>query len=825
MKRLHNTLCVQSKSYARWHEHPHRNHHHWMVAIVVFAVGVFAIANTWVVLTNEQGFLVDQMIVRAQPLPTCTQTTVNGFTHPGLLSTCDDLNFMRDRLLAGDEPWTSAYNVLRQDALSNNDAGFVPNPPATYGTADNAVYKTQENELSNGGKAVYRNAIRYYMTGDTVLADKAVEILMAWTHGYNGSDTSVQGGNALLTMSDNWPKYMWGAEILRATYPGWTAQDQADFKSFLNSKIVPNLQSSDSFANGNCAACSAGSWSNTYTDNWASWGTHARLTIAVFSDDQALYTRAQNEYTYLIGTYIRNDFTTNETCRPDTDDLGNNVNGDLWHTQLGTGPHVASAEVAWNQGDNWYGLQNNRLLNMLERHAPYVCFDARGSDATWPCGSDLSLLKTDAFGLWEMAYNHYHKRQGLATPGIEAVIAEVNRAPEGLWPMMGYGTFTHNRYINGSPDGISASGIGNKCAGVVTPSNKPPFAPVLSHAGKTPGQSGASLPPANFKVAFIGDQGLGSSYGSDRGNNPDVLRLIKSEGADLVVHSGDFGYDEADPNSPVEWKAQIDDILNSSIPYLSVIGNHDEANWNGTNGYGALIQQQVAAAEAKGAICSGTPGLNYACEYNGVYFVFSGSTSTHTTNSTFVDQQLSADNHEWQVCAWHYNQTDMQPGSKSNEAGWAGYQQCAKHGAIVITAHEHSYGRTKILTNIGSGSHGPTGQSDVLSLSPGRTFVAVSGLGGASKRDYDCNAHASNTWWASIFTQNYWLENGTERAKNCTTHVDPADSTSDWSQVVNNYNYGALFIEFNVDGDPYKARGYFKTINGNVIDQFTILLP
>ena len=31
-------------------------------------------------------------------------------------------------------------------------------------------------------------------------------------------------------------------------------------------------------------------------------------------------------------------------------------------------------------------------------------------------------------------------------------------------------------------------------------------------------------------------------------------------------------------------------------------------------------------------------------------------------------------------------------------------------------------------------------------------------------------------------------------------------------------SFGALFIDFNVDGDPKKARGQFKTIAGTVID-------
>jgi hypothetical protein len=34
---------------------------------------------------------------------------------------------------------------------------------------------------------------------------------------------------------------------------------------------------------------------------------------------------------------------------------------------------------------------------------------------------------------------------------------------------------------------------------------------------------------------------------------------------------------------------------------------------------------------------------------------------------------------------------------------------------------------------------------------------------------------------------------------------------------------GALFITFNVDGNPRKARGYFKNIAGTTIDSFTII--
>jgi hypothetical protein len=41
--------------------------------------------------------------------------------------------------------------------------------------------------------------------------------------------------------------------------------------------------------------------------------------------------------------------------------------------------------------------------------------------------------------------------------------------------------------------------------------------------------------------------------------------------------------------------------------------------------------------------------------------------------------------------------------------------------------------------------------------------------------------------------------------------------------VVKGYTYGALFITFNAGGDPHKAEAYFKTINGETIETFSIV--
>jgi hypothetical protein len=84
-------------------------------------------------------------------------------------------------------------------------------------------------------------------------------------------------------------------------------------------------------------------------------------------------------------------------------------------------------------------------------------------------------------------------------------------------------------------------------------------------------------------------------------------------------------------------------------------------------------------------------------------------------------------------------------------------------------------------------------------------------------RDYECAEHDDDTWWATVYTSNYYLKTGTLVAKRC------AEDSEDAEAVVQGYTYGALFITFNAGGDPTRAEAYFKTIHGEVIDRFSII--
>lgn len=281
--------------------------------------------------------------------------------------------------------------------------------------------------------------------------------------------------------------------------------------------------------------------------------------------------------------------------------------------------------------------------------------------------------------------------------------------------------------------------------------------------------SGVLTPPANFKVAYLGDQGLGSKPEA-------VLNLIKSEGANLYVVAGDFDYDD-DPDA---WDAMLQKTL-GDLPMLAAMGNHDEDAWSG---YEAKIKARLAKMPK--AKCEGEVGVKQKCEYEGILFALTAMGMSGSGHAQFIDETFTNTPALFKVCVWHYNQTLMQVGDKDDQAGWEGYETCRKHGAMIITAHEHSYSRTHLMSGLEKQTIADT--TNNLALEPGKSFVTVTGLGGKSIRGQS----RSDAWWAKIYTSDQGAKNG------------------------------AVFCTYNIDGNPRKAKCVFKNVAGEVVDDYTV---
>ena len=177
-------------------------------------------------------------------------------------------------------------------------------------------------------------------------------------------------------------------------------------------------------------------------------------------------------------------------------------------------------------------------------------------------------------------------------------------------------------------DGVSSSGryrFGDVTVNVTLPSPDPTPTPTPTPP-PTPAIDLESMPP-NFKVAFIGDQGLGSDSRA-------VLDMIRREGADMVLHSGDFDYYD-DPDG---WDEQINQTLGDDFPYFASIGNHDLLAWDG---YQKKLEERLA--RISGARCTGDLGVNSFCTYRGLFFVLSGVGTIDSGRASYIREALESE--------------------------------------------------------------------------------------------------------------------------------------------------------------------------------------
>lgn len=278
--------------------------------------------------------------------------------------------------------------------------------------------------------------------------------------------------------------------------------------------------------------------------------------------------------------------------------------------------------------------------------------------------------------------------------------------------------------------------------------------------------------PPDFKVAFLGDQGLGEDAEK-------VLQLVREENAQMLMHSGDLDYS----NDPAAWEHMVDTHLGKDIPIFAAIGNHDQKEWPE---YSRRMTERLK--HFPDAHCEGELGVKMTCTYKGLFFVLSGvgTVGRDKDHEAYLRSVLPQTKAVWKICNWHKNMRKMQAGLKNNATGWGVYEACREQGAMVSTGHEHSYSRTHLLSSFTNQVIAE--KESPLVLENGKSLAIVSGLGGKRVRAQ----WVKGEWFASVYTS-------TQGA----TH-------------------GALFCTYHVDGNPRKARCQFKNIDRQVIDEFTM---
>jgi Alginate lyase len=354
---------------------------------------------------------------------------------PALLNSSAELDFIKGKIAAGAEPWKSAFTKMKANRVASLTYAAKPRDTVECGSYSNPDYGCSDE--SNDSKAAYSDALLWIFTGNEAYAAKSAEILDAWS----GMLKRHTNSNAPLQAAWTGAVFPRAAQILRNTYPGWPAANQARFSRMLDTAFFPLIRSGNPTYNGN--------WELSYIE--------ALMAGGIFNADTAAYNRgvflwrkrvpayfylksdgaqpvkpygttsfdnAQKLVTYWYNPGVWPDGLSQETCR------------DFGHTQMGLAAMVNAAEIAWHQGLDLYSGEADRITTAMEFHAGLLSGNAPPAGL---CGDSLGL-STGA--TWEIAYNHFHNRMGRDLPlTMKWILATVR--PSGIGTHMAWETLTH----------------------------------------------------------------------------------------------------------------------------------------------------------------------------------------------------------------------------------------------------------------------------------------------------------------------------------------------------------------------------------------------
>ncbi|MFZ6757420.1 LamG-like jellyroll fold domain-containing protein [Undibacterium sp. Ji50W] len=402
-----------------------------------------------------------QQLESAQiPSTNKTGATTNGFAHPGLLHTQTD--FERMAVKFNTEPWKSSWDLL----IANSHASLNYTPaavPVVYRGADGSNPENY-SRLFNDIAAAYACALRWKISGNSAYADKAVQIMNAWSSTLTGisgtSDMNLAAGIYGYEFAN-------AGEIMRS-YSGWAAADFARFQSMMRNIFYPM---NHGFLEGHLNTEITHYWSNWDLCNMASV-----LAIGVLCDERALFDEAITYFKSGAGNgavaqaiyYVHPGYLGQwqETGR------------DQGHNTLGIALMGSLCEMAWNQGVDLYGYDNNRFLMGAEYVAKANLIESGSNYYSVPYVTytnvdkvNQTVLSTAGQGTvrpcWALVYNHYVNRMGLAAPYTQKFTQLVqpeggggNYGPNsGGFDQLGYGTLTCTLDTTASragPTGLSA---------------------------------------------------------------------------------------------------------------------------------------------------------------------------------------------------------------------------------------------------------------------------------------------------------------------------------------------------------------------------------
>jgi concanavalin A-like lectin/glucanase superfamily protein/alginate lyase len=379
------------------------------------------------------------------------------FVHPGALHTKADFERMAKKVAAHEQPWAASWDLLAKSPHGLSSP-VRPVVQVIRGVPGNNYTQAQMDAAT-----LYQCALRYQITGDKAQADKAVTVLNSWARTMKKG----VGGNSNFALGAGIVGYEFacGAEMMR-DYPGWKREDFAAFKEMMKLFLGGNRD----FLRRHNNTCGT-----HYRLNWDACNMTSMLAIGVFLDDEAIFNEALDYFFDGVGNGCiqRAIGFVYPNGLGQTEEMGR----DQAHNFDGLGWLATFCEIAWNQGLDLYGYDNNRLLRGVEYVAKYnlghddVPFTPhRTCDMKYTEGAISGAGRGIMPPIFEMIYNHYVNRKGIATPYVKEAADKLrpDGGPHGhpsSYDWLGFGTLTYTLdppKEDAPPSGVRASWSGNQ---------------------------------------------------------------------------------------------------------------------------------------------------------------------------------------------------------------------------------------------------------------------------------------------------------------------------------------------------------------------------
>ncbi|KAL5356447.1 chondroitin AC/alginate lyase [Aspergillus floccosus] len=321
------------------------------------------------------------------------------FVHPGLWHTHEDLERIRNNVLAEKEPWASTYENFSADAHSQ--ANYTMQGPAAVLSRGNTSNYTS---FTNDVKAAWQNALMWYITKDQAHFERSTTILDAW-----GTNlTNIIGTDRSLLIGLEGDLFVNAAEIMRWegnwTEAGAKWQGGSGFSVQLywlfSRQLIPIGQA-----------------------NYGMASIKALLSFATYLDDVQLYNYAMDAFIQdnCAGLFATYDPHTGQSAESGRDQS---------HAMAGLSWAAYASRVGQSQGVDFFSLGKNLLLKGAEYTAKYnlnetVPYDPKWYrceavlvDGPWATISDAKRGVSNVRPVWDIFYYEYVVKRHIEAPWV-----------------------------------------------------------------------------------------------------------------------------------------------------------------------------------------------------------------------------------------------------------------------------------------------------------------------------------------------------------------------------------------------------------------------